>query len=209
MRIFAALVLLAVMTCIPREAQATPLTITGGGLFYTPFESAAGFAGDDFAVFMSGAAGIATWEAFGVDTFTVSQDFHGALGSASVQVGTATCSGPPDDCGTITLASRGLPSIPVNWPTNVPFVARVPFTATGHLNVGNGFDIVGRGILTGIHCSSGDDFQPCDPDTPQLFYSFHSVTVPEPPHALQPVAAAIVMAGMLVVHRRQSRGRRH
>jgi hypothetical protein len=197
------LLLLAVIAVLPAAAQATPLTITTGGLTYSPFTRGAAFLGDDFGVLMSETSGISTVDAFGVDTFILSQSFNGAAGFANVFVGAALCSGPPDDCGTITLTSRGLPPLPTNWPMNTPFIARVPFTATGHLNVGGGFDIVGRGVLTGIHCFTRDDFASCPSETPRLIYGFQSFTVAEPPTALLPIAGVMVLVAMIAVHRRR------
>ena len=55
-------------------------------------------------------------------------------------------------CGGITLASQPLTLPPAGWPANVPFTDSALFTATGHLNVGEGFDVQGWGTVVGTIC---------------------------------------------------------
>jgi hypothetical protein len=61
---------------------------------------------------------------------------------------------PPGDysspCGTLTFSSP----VPFeSGPFSEPYVtAPVPFTLSGHLNVGPGYDVVGQGTLVGLYC---------------------------------------------------------
>ena len=88
---------------------------------------------------------------------------------------------------------------PADWPSNVDWVVTTPFTAAGHLNVGDGFDFVGQGLLTGTVNRVVDV-----DNSPVLRYTF---SVPEPPTLLLVVASF----GTLVVlfSARVLRDRRH
>jgi len=70
----------------------------------------------------------------------------------------------------------------------VPFIESAPFTATGHLNVGDGFDFAGQGIVQITWC-------PLCPNSaiPNARYVF---AVAEPP-TLFLVVAALVPLGAL------------
>jgi hypothetical protein len=192
----AALALLA-LAVLPGPARAMTINITRGYTVFLPADKLAEFSSLDF--FSTGTIwpfGAPTWEAFGVESYTVTYPIR------TLRVGTQTCRHDFDDvmnCGEITFMSRGLPAIPPGWPLDVGFVASVPFTAIGRVNVDGGYTLVGRGILTGRWCRSFDDV--CSGDlTPSLTYRF---TAAEPEDALLPLAGTLVITGMLIVHRRR------
>jgi hypothetical protein len=197
---FAAAVLFAVMMVVPRAVEATPLLITEGRVFFEhEFGGGGRLSGTNFSLFFAyGISVIPPEDIWGVQTFIGHVPLFGNFGDAVVRVGQDECVADEldEDCGSITFTSRGLPPLP-SPPVN-PFRGIVPFTATGHLNVGSGFDIVGRGFLIACHgsaCSGGGNST--------IGYSFTSFTVDEPADALLPLLGVLVMAGMLAVARQR------
>jgi hypothetical protein len=201
MKALAPAVLLAVMMVFPGAAHATPLRITEGGVFFEhEFGGGGLFSGHNFSVwFQYGTSVIAPENIWGVETFIGHVPLFGGHGDAVAQVGGDVCVASELDerCGSITFTSRGLPPLPS--PPVTPFRASVPFTATGHLTVGPGYDIVGRGMLTacfGSECSGGGNST--------IGYGFTAFAVDEPADALLPLLGFLVMAGMLVLHRQRA-----
>ena len=196
---------LAMMTLLTATAHATTLTVTEGDLTLFGTDKFAGFSGDGFSVHMISPFGVNTGQAFGVGIASITVGFPGGdSGSLTVQVGASSCTFPFSlDCGTITVTSPRLESRPADWPINVPFIATAPFFATGHLNVGDGFDFVGQGVLTGVIC-----FIDCPPGFfalggPGLEYTFG---VPEPPSLLLLAGAVLAIAGMIPIVRGRQMG---
>jgi len=72
---------------------------------------------------------------------------------ALVTVGTDTCNGLSvfASCGQLTISA---PAIPLSERVLGASTAPVPFTATGHLNVGPGYDVVGQGTVTATYNTS-------------------------------------------------------
>ena len=153
---------IALVTLLPDSANATTLTITSGSAVLNSEVgpgvegSVISFGRNDFSVYQTQEpASFEFSRAFGVEPFLLSIPFYTGLfrGTADVRVGTEHCYGSDFvSCGDITLTSPGF-AMPANWPINTPFVAAVPFTATGQLLVGgNQYDIVGQGTVTGTRC---------------------------------------------------------
>ena len=170
--------LFAMVILLPHSANATTLTILGGGGVLNSGVGPGGegslirFAGDDFSVYLGeGPGSFNLSRAFGVEPFVLPIRFYTAdRRLAEVQVGTQICHGVFDDCGDITLISPGF-AMPADWPTNTPFVATVPFTAIGELLVGgNQYDMVGHGTVTGTRCLTPCAFLDlaCNPYLPLL-----------------------------------------
>ena len=87
--------------------------------------------------------------------------------------------------------------MPADWPIDTPFVANMPFTATGQLLVeGNQYDIVGHGTVTGTRCLT-----PCDPLSlrTRLSYSF---SVDEPSSLVLMFVSTIALGIAFVVRKR-------
>jgi hypothetical protein len=179
---------LAFLLVLASSAYATTLEITSGnaqfGAAGTTSESIfLSISGDDFTAFhidMVHGTG-------GSPTVTLSfANFFDGFNIGSVVVHGDTCSylSPTVgfvNCGFISIVAAQ-PIAPPPPDLQGPFVTPpVPFTATGHLNVGSGYDIVGQGEVVGIYCSvmlNGS----CVPPTrsvPALAYGF-SAAVPEP-----------------------------
>src|SRR5438067_1208262 len=126
--------------------DATTLTITEGRVINvlilgdTFFE----FAGDGFS-----ASGIRVGgQGQVLQAFSTGVAGVGFVENSSVSVGGMSCianTAQSLPCGGITLASQPLTLPPAGWPANVPFTDSALFTATGHLNVGEGFDVQGWG----------------------------------------------------------------
>src|SRR5215831_4359058 len=150
---------IALVMLLPLSANATTLTIVGGGAvlnsgFFGGLGSQLSFGGSDFSVFQTLEPGsfVDLNRAFGIEPFVQSISLHSGMfrGIAVVQVGAERCIGSDfESCGDITFTSPGF-AMPADWPIDTPFVATVPFTATGQLLVGdNEYDIVGQGTVTG------------------------------------------------------------
>src|SRR5262249_35085713 len=74
-----------------------------------------------------------------------------------VVVGVGTCDGvpfggptPPKDCGFLQMSNPAA-APPADFSH---YDVSVPFTATGHLDVGDGFDIIGAGVLRVEFCAT-------------------------------------------------------
>jgi len=139
---------IALLTLLPHAANATTLTITSGSIVLNwQVQSGGGgvgslmlFGGDDFSVQQGREPGFFGdfSPAFGVEPFVQSIQFYTGFfsGIADVRVGTEHCFGSDFvSCGDIRLTSPGF-AMPADWPNSIPFVASVPFTATGQLLVG-------------------------------------------------------------------------
>ena len=127
------------------------------------------------------------------------QFYSSPFGLADVRVGTQQCFGslvPFVSCGDITLASPGF-AMPADWPLTTPFVATVPFTATGQLLVGgNPYDMVGHGTVTGTRCLT-----PCGPFLETRASLAYTFSVVEPPSLVLMLASTIAMGIAFFVHR--------
>jgi hypothetical protein len=186
MRKIAAVLLIAMVTVLTgKAAHAVPLPITGGFIDVRfSGDSFARFGGDGFSVEIG-----ATIPFVGPGTLNLGGELF--FGFVQVVVGNETCSFPTLEpsftCGFITLNHPPLPT-----GSQTSFSA--PFTASGHLNVGGGFDFVGQGIVV-------SDFR-CPGVFPEfctvIGYGF-SVPVTEPPSLLLLVAGALAIAGLTIV----------
>jgi|GEM_PF-3462285 len=196
---------IALVTLLPHSANATTLTITSGSIVLNQgVEACCGslmtFGGDDFFVYQIREPGFfgEIRSAFGVEPFVESiLIYTGIFGIADVQVGSQQCLGSIFlPCGDITLTSPGF-AMPADWPIDTPFVANMPFTATGQLLVeGNQYDIVGHGTVTGTRCLT-----PCDPLSlrTRLSYSF---SVDEPSSLVLMFVSTIALGIAFVVRKR-------
>jgi len=197
---------IALVTLLPHSANATTLTITLGSAVLNSEVGPGGegsvisFGGDNFSVYQTQEpASFEFSPAFGVEPFVQSIPFHTGLfrGIADVRVGTEHCYGSDFvSCGDITLTSPGF-AMPPDWPINTPFIATVPFTATGQLLVGgNQYDIVGQGTVTGTRCLT-----PCGPLLlrARLDYGF---SVGEPPSLVLMLVSTIAIGIAVLVQRR-------
>ena len=196
---------IALVTLLPHSANATTLTITSGSIVLNQgVEACCGslmtFGGDDFFVYEIRDPGFfgEIRSAFGVEPFVESiLIYTGIFGIADVQVGSQQCLGSIFlPCGDITLTSPGF-AMPADWPIDTPFVANMPFTATGQLLVeGNQYDIVGHGTVTGTRCLT-----PCDPLSlrTRLSYSF---SVEEPSSLVLMFVSTIALGIAFVVRKR-------
>ena len=155
-------VFIVLVALLSYSANASTLTITSGSAVLNSEVGPGGegslitFRGEDFSVFQTQEpASFELSPAFGVEPFVQSISFFTGTfrGIADVRIGTEHCSGSFfSPCGDITFTSPGF-AMPVDWPINTPFVATVPFTATGQLLVGgNQYDMIGQGTVTGTRC---------------------------------------------------------
>jgi hypothetical protein len=196
----AALVFTMVML-LTGAAHATTLVATQGFLVTMGLDSAAIFSGDGFSVFMSHPYG------FPNGNFTTTMNVVPLDDQATVQVGGLVCDAITvgSTCGSITVTNAPLTPRPADWPAGVNYSAWTEFSAIGHLNVGEGFDVVGQGLLVGTDCF---DFSqpPCVSlsGSPVLLYTF---SVAEPPTLLLIVAAFGVLGTLFSA--RFLRDRRH
>jgi hypothetical protein len=142
---------------------------------------------------MTAGIGVGTENAFGIGTVSRFLVLGGENFQTFVQVGGVSCStfdvSTSDKvCGSMTLTSPQVLPPPADWPADVNYSATASFTAAGHLDVGPGFDFVGRGTLEVLECR---DFSMslCFFTDRRLLYTF---TVPEPPTLLLLVGAGLV-----------------
>jgi hypothetical protein len=197
----------ALVILLPHSANATTLTITVGRAVLTQPVSYGGentilFAGSGFEVYQSREPTFFgdLSRAFGVEPFLQPILFYSSRfsGLVDVQVGTQHC-GMIDfvSCGDITLTSPGF-AMPTDWPINTPFVATVPFTATGQLLVGgNQYDLVGHGTVTGTRCLT-----PCGPFSETRAILNYRFSVGEPPSLVLMLVSTIAIGIVFLVHRR-------
>jgi hypothetical protein len=88
--------------------------------------------------------------------------------------------------------------MPADWPINTPFVATVPFTATGQLFVGgNQYDMVGQGTVTGTRCLT-----PCGPFQETRAILDYRFSVGESPSLVLMLVSTIALGIAFLVHRR-------
>jgi hypothetical protein len=185
------------MTTLAAIAHATTLTVTSGGAGFNQNTGSVAFSGDGFSVSIIDSFGMPQL-AFPFFPFVpvVGMSFSQYPARfGSVQVGSESCSlsaGVPQDfsCGFVTFTG----SAPLTG-----FGATAPFTASGHLNVGEGFDFVGEGVVrAGQYCATG----PCTDPGLSLSWGF-AAPVPEPSSLPLLATAALVVAGRLIIaHRR-------
>jgi hypothetical protein len=196
---------IALVTLLPDSANATTLTITSGSAVLNQEFGPGGegsvisFLGNDFSVYQGQEPNsFILTPAFGVQPFVEFIPFYTGLfrGVADVRVGTQHCYGNDfESCGDITFTSPGF-AMPADWPSNTPFVATVPFTATGQLLVGgNQYDIAGQGTVTGTSCLT-----PCGPLLlrARLEYSF---SVGEPPSLVLMLVSTIAIGIASLSHK--------
>jgi PEP-CTERM motif-containing protein len=152
-------------------AQATTREITGGSIASNALGSRDSFAG------LAGPGWSAQGQITGI--FYVGGAFFGfgfdfnpaAILPTQITVDGVTCmpatnSFPGDPCtGAVFMTMAPFP------PLQPGFSGTEPFTATGHINVGDGFDIVGQGFVTLTSCPG------CDFGFPTASFDF---VVPEP-----------------------------
>jgi hypothetical protein len=205
MRKITTVLVFAMVMILTAVAHAEALYITDGTLVLEGLDSFGRFSGDGFSGGFSIPFGVSVGFAFGTGTDPVSflRPLGAGSGFASVIVGNANCTVLPSfSCGTITVTSLPMPLPPNNdWlfdPNG--FSVFTPFTATGHLNVGSGFDLVGQGTLEGLFCNP-------QVGCPQfgglagfttLIYRFSAAPVAEPPTRL---LAAFGLFGALFIAR--------
>ncbi len=132
---------LLVVILVPGVAHATPLVATWGWIGLYGVDTWADFGGEEFSVFVSQPS------SFISNPFTIAIGMNGMDGDGGLihlyfgwgEVYGAICSsyalGIGETCGSMTLAYDPLATLPA------------PFTLTGHLNVGDGFDFVGQGTV--------------------------------------------------------------
>ncbi len=205
----------ALVILLPPSANAETLTITFGG---ARLNQEVGPGGDGSRISFSGPFGAMplngfsveqTQEpnsfdfsrAFGVEPFVLPIRFYTGMfrGIAIVRVGSSPlCFGSIfDPCGDITFTSPGF-AMPADWPINTPFVATVPFTATGQLLVGgNQYDMVGHGTVTGTWCLT-----PCGPFSNTRATLSYGFSVGEPPSLVLMLVSTIAIGIAFLVHRR-------
>jgi hypothetical protein len=180
----------ALLACMTVSAQAVTLTVTEGSVLSIGFAIDTGYniGGDGFS-----ASGVAP----GVFYSPGESGLAFALTQNSVViVGDLTCDALfQESCGNISLTHPPLtPPAP-----DIPFTVSAPFTATGVFDVGEGFDFVGRGIVTATFCLP-EPFL-CAP--PNVLYRF---TVAEPPSALLVATGALAIGGLMISRMRAHRG---
>jgi hypothetical protein len=180
MRKIAAVLVFALVTVLTGSAYATTLTVEEGRITLWGMDRGFNFSGDGFSVFLVSPSGANISLVMGVEGSASITTFFDVPGSAFVSVGQSACTqfSFPDpkqmNCGAITLTSPGLPIPPLGGVTE-----SVAFTATGHFNVGDGYDFVGQGTVNAT-------FDPNFGFGPALQYTF---SVAEPPTLLLVVAS--------------------
>jgi hypothetical protein len=144
---------LVFVVLLASTTEATTLTITEGSVLnvLSLGDTFFDFAGDGFS-----ASGV---RAGGQDqvlqAFSTGIAGVGFVENSVVSVGGVSCiadNALSPSCGFITLNSRPLTLPPAGWPATVPFTDSALFTASGHLNVGEDFDIQGWGTVVGTFC---------------------------------------------------------
>ena len=178
----------AAVMLLTAPAHALPLQLTQGAFVSLPIDAFGDASEDGVRVIFSQTFGFFdSSAAFEPNTATVYLREPTAF--AFVTVGNESCSAIPGagDCGFINLSSPGF--------TETTLTA--PFIATGHLNVGAGFDVVGQGILTGSACLVGAF--PCGVDTAVAAYTFN---MPESPTVLLLVASFVAFFGVRFLRER-------
>jgi hypothetical protein len=204
MRTVIAAIGLAAVALLTGIAHATPLVVTDGVVALYPVDTFASFSGDGFSVgvgypfpFFSPSGSVTV----PIGTGCV-PGLPCAGGIVNVQVdGAGSCNIFSFTCGAITLTVDPLAILPA------PFTA--PFTATGHLVIGQvvgpppepgtTFDLVGQGTVEHVSCGTASNSPVCSQSDPIFVYTFSAVpfsSVPEPPTLLL-VMASIGALGAL------------
>jgi hypothetical protein len=156
--------------------------ITEGTIEAFAFDTFASFSGANFGVLLGYGVGFAAsvsdgsvWLAeFTQNTLSIGGTSHGF---AAVDAALGQCQSTNDEtiaCGFVTLTSN----------TRGPIS---PFTAAGHLDVGPGLDIMGRGTMEVFPCVS--ESSPC------IRWTF---SVPEPETAVLLLTSALALAGLMI-----------
>jgi hypothetical protein len=195
-------------------AWAVPVgTVTGGSIVLFDLDTVMSFGGDGFSVEQSDGKSQGRLPFSGPPGSLISEtvSFDSSFGSVSVRVGTTVCEGVGDDppaaasCGTMTLANFGLPPPPADLLLE-NYSASGPFIASGHLDVGEGLDIVGQGTVTEAVCFN-NTVAPCDRAGFFISYVFFSppTSVSEPATLLLTLAALGVLVGALFLRDRWHR----
>ena len=203
----------ALVILLPHSANAETLTITFGG---AALNQEVGPGGEGSRIYFQGPFGERPLNgfsveqtrepnsfnfsrAFGVEPFVLPIRFYTGMfsGIADVRVGSQRCFGSIfDPCGDITFTSPGF-AMPADWPINTPFVATVPFTATGQLLVGgNQYDMVGRGTVTGTRC-----LPPCSPFPNTRATLSYNFSVGEPSSLVLMLVSTIAIGIVSVLRR--------
>jgi len=120
-------------------------------------------------------------------------------------VGTCVASGSPPGCGFLLLRSTPVAFTADDLLSLRTIEGDVPFTATGHLNVGGGFDLEGQGTM---HCRTEREIVTCGGEPCGSFrlwsasYGFAPAVVTEPSTLL---LAGIGLSTAVIAARRKSR----
>jgi hypothetical protein len=204
MKIAAALVL-ALVVVLTGSAHAVTLPITEGEIisgFFAFGDVFYGFGGNGFRV--DGV--IHNWWDGDVSSGVLFIPLISAP-FVSVTVGGLKCDTLLDpnfsaDCGSIELTNNKLLALDFNETLDTD---RVPFRATGHLTLGDGFDIVGRGILEATWCRESPDCPSFEGLTIQYTFSARPAAVAEPPSLLLLLVGALTIVGLTIVRNSFSR----
>jgi len=193
---------LAAVWCLTAPIPAHAIPVTGGVDVFWHIDFVGGWTGDGTsAQFSLGGAVFDAGGAFTTDDVTIT---FRLFGFSTVTVDGATCTANLGDpfaanCGTLTLRSAGLGPIPPSPPPL--YTASTPFTISGHINVGPGYELTGAGTLTGYVCGTAQACIDAGLEaSPALRYTFVG-NVPEPSTGLLLGLALVVGAVSHRVHR--------
>jgi hypothetical protein len=158
-KIVAAIVFAAV-TVLTGSAHATPSTITFGEIlgFGSALDTVYDFGGADSEGVGFGARGI-TLGVVPLEVYGSGVNSIPLEGTNELSVGEVTCfgttgpGGPDPQCfGFIQLTNTPITPAPDFNDPMAFTVGSAPFTATGHLNVGDRVDFVGQGVVESTFC---------------------------------------------------------
>ena len=202
-RILSLLLLLALLLLTsPARATTTTLVITsGGGFFDCAGENGVSIGGNDFFALYRSLNGSCFGSLSGpFQIFVPFADSGFGTNSGFVTVHNDICSYGPSPfggvnfCGSLIITTtEGLGPRPDDPTTPV---VPVPFTATGHLNVGPGYDVVGQGeVFWKWNCLG-----PCGGFVANLGLTF---TAPEPSTLMLLVSGLALMVCAWFIHTRR------
>jgi len=193
----ATLMVLLALVAVASPARAVTLEITSGTIteiFNGPAVVAATLLGPGFTATMEDDLHISF---FGSPTGVISFSHLADIGfldqRALITVGAESCGGFTDyhtntyDCGVLFIAGAPLPEPRVLGTS----VTGLPFTASGHFNVGPGYDVIGQGFVTATYRDRTD--------FPDLSFTF---AVPEPSTLALGLGGLVVL---LLAARRRAR----